>query len=40
MDAVLEADALTFVREHHPELAKVLEALKPMNPDRKSTRLN
>jgi hypothetical protein len=31
MDAVLEADALTFVREHHPELAKVLETLKPMN---------
>ena len=27
-----EADALAFVREHHPELATVLDALKPMNP--------
>jgi hypothetical protein len=32
LDPAREADALTFVREHHPELAKVLEALKPMNP--------
>jgi hypothetical protein len=32
VDAALEADALAFVREHHPELATVLEALKPMNP--------
>jgi hypothetical protein len=27
-----EAEALGFVREHHPELAKVLEVLKPMDP--------
>ena len=27
-----EAEALAFVREHHPELATVLEALKPRNP--------
>ena len=32
LDAAREADALAFVREHHPELATVLEALKPMNP--------
>ena len=31
-DAAREADALAFVRQHHPELATVLEALKPMNP--------
>ena len=27
-----EAQALAFVGEHHPELARVLEALKPMDP--------
>ena len=27
-----EAAVLAFVTEHHPELAKVLEVLKPMNP--------
>jgi len=27
-----EAEAMEFVREHHPELATVLEALKPMDP--------
>jgi hypothetical protein len=27
-----ETEAIGFVREHHPELAKVLEVLKPMNP--------
>lgn len=32
LDPSREAEALAFVREHHPELAKVLEALKPMNP--------
>jgi hypothetical protein len=32
VDADREADALGFVRQHHPELATVLEALKPMNP--------
>ena len=32
VDAGREADALAFVREHHPELATVLEALKPRNP--------
>jgi hypothetical protein len=32
LDADREADALAFVRQHHPELATVLEALKPMNP--------
>ncbi len=31
VDAAREADALAFVREHHPELATVLETLKPMN---------
>jgi len=31
-DAEREAEALAFVRQHHPELATVLEALKPMNP--------
>jgi hypothetical protein len=31
-DAARETDALSFVREHPPELATVLEALKPMNP--------
>jgi hypothetical protein len=31
-DAAREADALAFVRENHPELATVLEALRPMNP--------
>ena len=29
---VNEAEALAFVGEHHPELAKVLAALKPMDP--------
>ena len=32
VDPEREADALGFVRQHHPELATVLEALKPMNP--------
>ena len=32
VDADREAEALGFVRQHHPELATVLEALKPMNP--------
>jgi hypothetical protein len=32
LDPAREADALAFVREHHPELATVLQALKPMNP--------
>jgi len=27
-----EADAMAFVRRHHPELATVLEALRPMDP--------
>ena len=27
-----EAEAMAFVRAHHPELAAVLETLKPMNP--------
>ncbi len=27
-----ETEALAFVREHHPELATVVEALKPMDP--------
>ena len=31
-DLEREADALAFVGEHHPELATVLAALKPMNP--------
>jgi hypothetical protein len=29
---VNEAEALAFVGEHHPELARVLETLKPMDP--------
>jgi hypothetical protein len=32
VDPDREADALGFVRQHHPELATVLEALKPKNP--------
>jgi hypothetical protein len=32
LDAAREAEALAFVREHHAELATVLEALKPMDP--------
>jgi hypothetical protein len=32
LDPAREADALAFVRDQHPELATVLEALKPMNP--------
>ena len=32
LDPDREADALAFVREHHPELATVVQALKPMNP--------
>ena len=32
VDPEREADALAFVREHHPELATVLETLKPRNP--------
>jgi len=32
VDSSMEADVTAFVRENHPELATVLEALKPMNP--------